>query len=313
METERIGAPSGNAPNRWNSLKNEDLCIGLAGLDLKGETIELGHGIVLRATYAHLFGTDILAFERPATPTSYHPGPWQAVRAKPGVDILAELIIPPSYRHEKARRILVAHTIATLLRLWTDPKIARLVMAPCSMAKLKESKPSPTGGELVAALTPLRDRHVQLGLINEDNIIPSIQWVVEHWQDAVDLRVSSTEFDFALETFENAQFIPNTAMMLVSIWGALEAIFAPHKQELTFRVSSMLAAYLAPRGQQRADKQKEILRLYGARSAAAHGSPKHGPEDLVATFTLLRMAIIRMIERKAVPTRLDLEQCLFAG
>lgn len=179
----------------FSNLADEDLCIGLSGLNLKGEVIDFGQGITLRGAYAHLFGTDILAFERPATPTSYHPGPWQAVTAKSGVDILAELIIPPTYRHKKASRLLVSHTITTLLRLWADPRIARLVMAPGSIAKLKDYKPGPNGGELVAALTPLRERHINLGLIDESNIILSIQWVVMHWEDAVDLRVSSAEFD----------------------------------------------------------------------------------------------------------------------
>jgi hypothetical protein len=39
-----------------------DLCIGLSGLDLGDRVFDFGHGIQLRATFAHLFSTEILAF-----------------------------------------------------------------------------------------------------------------------------------------------------------------------------------------------------------------------------------------------------------
>jgi hypothetical protein len=155
-----------------------------------------------------------------------------------------------------------------------------------------------------------RERHIDIGLVSGNRVIESIEWVVEHWADAVNLRGSSHEFDFALNTFDNAQCIPNTAMMLVSIWGALEAIFSPHKAELVFRASTQLAAFLSPRGPGRLEKQREIAKLYGLRSSAAHGAPKHVDDDLVKTYELLRMAIIRMIEQKMVPTKEFLEELL---
>lgn len=288
-----------------------DVYLGLSGIDLGERVFEFGHGIQLRGTFAHLFGTDILAFERPATPTSFHPGPWQALSHKKGVDVLAELFIPKEYRHPRVPNLVVGHTLISLLRLWADPKIALQVFAQGPLAKLKERAGQDVAGELVAMLYTRRERHINIGLTQGHRIIESIDWVVEHWESAVNLRGSSTEFELALDTFDNAQCIPNTAMMLVSIWGALEAIFAPHKAELVFRASAQLAAFLTPRGTARLEKQKEIVKLYNLRSAAAHGSPKHGEEDLVKTYELLRMAIIRMIELKLVPNKEKLEELLF--
>lgn len=288
-----------------------DLCIGLSDLILGQQVFDFGDGILLRTTFAHLFSTEILAFERPATPTTFHPGPWQAVSAKSGVDITAELFLPEKYRHPKLSKLNVGHTIASLLRLWVDPRIAIQVLTHGPISSLKERAGKDKGGELVAMVYGRRERHVQIGLVSQEKIFENIDWVVNHWRDAVDLRARSPEFDFAIDTFDNAQCIPNSAMMLVSLWGALEAIFAPHKAELVFRVSSQLAAFLEPRGIRRHEKQKEIVKLYNLRSAAAHGFPKHGGEDLVKTFELLRMAIIRMIERKEIPNKDKLEQILF--
>ena len=78
-----------------------DVCLGLSGIDLGERVFEFGHGIQLRATFAHLFGTDILAFERPATPTSFHPGPWQALSHKNGIDILAVTDRPIRATHDR--------------------------------------------------------------------------------------------------------------------------------------------------------------------------------------------------------------------
>ncbi|WP_157499000.1 HEPN domain-containing protein [Lysobacter sp. Root604] len=141
-------------------------------------------------------------------------------------------------------------------------------------------------------------------------LIENMGWVIANWQAALDL-CESPEFCFALETFDNAQFIPNHAMMMVSLWGALEAIFARAKAELRYSVSSNIATFLTPRGPERLQKQKEVQRLYDGRSAAAHGPAKQSPDDLLQTFQLLRAAIVRMIEDKAVPTKNDLEEMLF--
>jgi hypothetical protein len=291
--------------------KCTDLCIGLSNLELSGRVFDFGHGIQLRTTFAHLFSTEILAFERPQTPTSFHPGPWQAVSAKSGEDITAELFLPEGYKHSRLSGLEVGTTIVSLLRLWVDPGITIQVLTHGPITQLKERAGKDKGGEQVAMVHGRRERHIQIGLITADRIIESIDWVVDHWVDAVDLRAQSPEFDLALETFDNAQCIPNSAMMLVSLWGALEAIFAPHKAELVFRVSAQLAAFLEPRGVRRLEKQREIVKMYNLRSAAAHGFPKHRGEDLVKTFELLRIAIIRMIERKEVPNKEKLEQLLF--
>ncbi|MCG8906257.1 hypothetical protein [Pseudomonas sp. DP-17] len=294
------------------SKKAEDLHLGLSGINLNSKTIDFGSGVLLRSTYAHIFSTDILAFEKPKSFGSFHPGPWQAISDKKGIDITAELHVPKEYSHAILPNFLVANTLVSLLRLWVDPGIAIQVLSPTPIESLKLRAGKDKGGEFAAMLNGQRDRHVHIGLVRGDKIIESIDWVVKNWENALDLRASKPELSFAIETFENAQCIPNTAMMIVSLWGALEAIFAPHKAELVFRVSSQLAAFLEPRGPMRLQKQRDIVKLYNIRSAAAHGFPKHADDDLIQTFELLRIAIIRMIERKQVPNKEQLETLLFS-
>ena len=294
-------------------LRQQDWYFGISGLDLAGREFQFGHGIVLRPTFAHVFSTDVLAFERPTSPSSFHPGPWQAFSRREGKDISAELHVPKEYTHPKLSAHDVATTIITVLRLWTDPELEVQLIADCPIPDLKERKYQSPDDPPVAVLVGHRTRTFGLARAADDpSVLDSIDWVTEHWQTALNLRASRQEFNLALETFENAQYLTSSAMMLVSLWGALEAIFAPDKAELRFRVSAHIAAYLAPRGDQRLKKQREVAKLYDARSAAAHGSPKHGSEDVLSTFQLLRAAVLCMINENAVPTKDDLSRCLFA-
>lgn len=56
---------------------------GLSGIDLEDASIDLGHGVLLTRTYAHLMAPYIMAFA-PALPGRPHPGPWKAALAVPG-------------------------------------------------------------------------------------------------------------------------------------------------------------------------------------------------------------------------------------
>ena len=105
--------------------------------------------------------------------------------------------------------------------------------------------------------------------------------------------------------------IPHHALTLVSLWGALEALFSPSTSELRFRVSILIASYIHPPGQQRADMQKEVFDLYDKRSAAAHGKPEHNVDRLMQTFNILQRVLMRMIGEKEVHRATNAETSVF--
>ncbi|MFB9112034.1 HEPN domain-containing protein [Xanthomonas arboricola pv. corylina] len=292
-------------------MAHEDVYLGLSGIDLDGRSFELGEGISLTPAYAHLFSTDVMAFERPRTPGTFHPGPWHATSRKPGRDVSACLFIPRSLEVGQLPPLATGMTVISLLRLWVDPAVCLEVMTRVPLHTYQNAAADKVGGAQVAMLFSTYERHVRIGLAEADGYLERFDWVIDHWRAAAELRASKAEFELAIQTFDNAQCIPNTAMMLVSLWGAIEAIFSPHKAELVFRASAQLAAYLEPRGSKRLELQRKIAKMYGLRSAAAHGAPKHAAEDVVETYSLLRMAIIRMIERREVPSKERLEELLF--
>jgi hypothetical protein len=55
---------------------------GLSGIELDFDSFDLGHGVILSRTYLHVMAHPMIAFA-PAPPGEHHPGPWQALDAKP--------------------------------------------------------------------------------------------------------------------------------------------------------------------------------------------------------------------------------------
>src|SRR4051794_21558385 len=103
-----------------------DVLAGLAGIELPADPYDLGLGITIRPTYAHLIGTYMVAFS-PAPPGKHHPAPWKAARAGFGADIAAELHIPKeTLGLSTNERLDLVQLIVALLRLWVTPT----VMAP---------------------------------------------------------------------------------------------------------------------------------------------------------------------------------------
>ncbi|MBD9535187.1 hypothetical protein IB227_04880 [Stenotrophomonas sp. STM01] len=265
----------------------------------------------LRAAYAHRFQTANFAFAPPLKAGSHHPGPWMSFPLGGGGDILAELVVPDALAETQGERQLIAMTIVTLLRLWCDPDIEVAFESLVATAELAAKGKS---GDL--RVIQSRSRPVRFAVDRSDSLhfsSSSASWVADHWSAAVRLRMRSPEFSLLLDTFETAQIMPSKAMMLVSMWGALEAVFTAEKSELRFRVSCNVAAYLEEAGDERAALQKKVLKLYDARSAAAHGSNKFSDEALLATVDLYRRVLFRIIESGSLPDKGFLERRLFGG
>jgi len=227
-------------------------------------------------------------------------------------DVRTQLEIPGTYTHKTMSHFGLAQTITGLIRFWANPEVLLAVVSRYPLTELA-ARPAPTKRELIAMAVETRPRHFALQLTDPSKVLEAMSWVAEHWEVAADLRCSSAEFGFAMSACEEGQFISNTALTMVSLWGALEALFSPSTSELRFRVSAVIAAYLEPPGSQRLAMQQRVAKLYDKRSAAAHGRPSHQGDDLLATYELLRKVLIRIIEQRKVPSREELEARLFGA
>jgi hypothetical protein len=288
-----------------------DFYAGFTNLKLLPEwdEYELGEGLVFRRTFAHLMSSHTMAFNPPESPGAHHPAPWKATSQFESFDIHTELLIPASYKPPVGlSHYDVARTITIMMRLFCDARIRFLVESTHSLSVISTV---PDKEMLIVPIEASR-QFVELELAGQDAVSSAgrLYWVHNNWQNAVHLMASHADFRLAMEAFEMSTFIPHHALTLVSLWGALEALFSPSTSELRFRVSILIASYIYPPGQQRAEMQKEIFELYDKRSAAAHGKPKHNTDHLMQTFNILQLVLMRMIGENEVPSKTALNNML---
>ncbi|MBN3723939.1 hypothetical protein [Burkholderia sp. Ac-20379] len=291
---------------------NATFYAGIAGLHLPPgkDEIDLGQGLVLRRTYAHLMSSYTMAFNPPEAPGKHHPGPWKAMSRHDRFDVHVELVIPSCYKPPgDLTPYEVARTITSVLRLFVNPIIRFLVQSTHSLSEVA-SLP-----DQEICLTPVEStkQYVELALGNPGNEAAHLDWVRKYWSNAVALMASHADFRLAMEAFELSTFVPHHALTLVSLWGALEALFSPSTSELRFRVSVLIASYVHPPGEPRLALQREIFDLYDKRSAAAHGKPKHNTMHLVQTFNILQRVLVRMVEEGEVPSKTALNNMLLGA
>ena len=281
---------------------------GLSGLELDENEFDLGRGVRLVKTYAHLMAPFVIAF-KPAPPGQHHPGPWKAASGGFGFDVNAELLVPANAEEQFGSKIGVARTVLFLLRLGVNPAITLPVFSNYPFSSLAQV------ADKEARLQPfeVQPRHFPLGVVGGRATPEAIAWVANRWQVTHKLINKNAEFALAVEAIDRGQFVQNSALTLVSLWSALESLFSPATSELRFRVSSLIAAFLEQPGAQRHSLQKEVAKLYDKRSAAAHGKPKHEAEDLLATFSLLRRILMQIIDLGSVPSKESLDARLFGS
>ena len=289
-------------------MQNESFFFGLHGLQLPEPQIELGKGIVIRETYASIFAPFMVAFAPPESLGTHHPGPWSASSGGVSYDISAELVIPLKKEGEPAKSLQTARVILFLLRLGVNPAITLPVFSNVAFSK-------ENAGAKDQTLHPfeVQGRSFPLAVSESTARSEALDWVCSHWEITQKLVDSSSEFALASDSIDQGQFIQNTALTLVSLWGALEALFAPSSAELRFRVSALIASFLEPPGTDRKERQKKIAKLYDERSKAAHGRPKHSQEHLLDTFNLPREVLFKIIEQGSVPTSDRLDSMLFGA
>jgi len=291
-----------------NTAAAERIYVGLSNIDLGTRRIELGRGIIIEGTFAHLMSPMLLAFAKPMD-GGPHPGPWKSITSTDGHDISAQISIPIAAGKDEADCVHIGAIIVALMRLRCDPAIAMVAFSKLPFASLKFFAGS------TAPVVPLEVTPRSFPLMNArgEKASDTIGWVASNFETTVALRAKHQEFRVASAALDSAQFISNDALALISLWGALEALFSPSKAELRFRVSALIAAYLNEPGPGRLEAQKRIAVLYDKRSAAAHGQPRHVADDLVASFELLRSCLMKMIVEGTVPTKDQLENRLFGA
>lgn len=146
--------------------------------------------------------------------------------------------------------------------------------------------------------------------INRTISVNDLDWIKNHWQKAGSLMRNHENFNDAFRSLDRALHEERPSLAMVTIWGALERLFADFKAELNYRVALNIASFLEPSGPNRIQLFKKVKKLYNARSQSAHGRPTEDYKEFKDSYLLLRDSIIKIIEDNHVPNPDDLENMI---
>lgn len=285
------------------------LYAGLSHVTYNGEPFDLGCGIILRSTYAHLFAANMMAFAR-AREGKPHPAPWRAARGGFSYDIEVELAVPTGMDFPGG--ISSEDTvwlIAALLRMVRHAYLMVPVISDVSFDSAPTSKQEPLLRPFEVEPHILRASDDDVSALKEEDLL----WVKSVWPRTAELMQTCPPLNRVLRAADICTVRGRPASALLAAWGALEELFAPSEAELRFRVSAHIAAYLEPVGAKRLELFKMVSDLYKARSKAAHTAQDVDVTSLLQSFLILRNALVRIVDEGVVPTRADLEERLFCG
>ena len=271
------------------------------------ERVEIGHGLVLSRTFAHFMAPFLMAFA-PAEKGQPHPGPLSAVSGGIGLDIHIQLYVPASFEQP--------NFFDRLNTVWWITALIRLRGAFCAHAPVIADRPFadiPSNWKDAQVLpVEVLPRHLAAEAALAELSDEDLDWVKEVWLPGGRLMDASSAFNDAFQALDGAGEMPTRAVALLAVWGALEHLFSPTKQELRFRVAANIAAYLEPPGTARLALHQRVMKLYDARSAVAHGTKLKAADAWSDTYALANRIIRKMLARGHVPSQDDLQNELFA-
>lgn len=281
--------------------------VGISGGTLPVEQFDLGHGVRMHRTYAHFMSACLMAFA-PAQQGKPHPAPWRAAHGGFSFDITIELRISEGRKPGGFNGAETATWIVALLRLGVAPYLTAPVTINMPFSEAARSEVEPT-------IKPLE---IQDRIFFKDNErseevpLRELDWLKATWHSSAELAQKNSKLLNAVLACDSCRVRTRVSQSMLIIWGALEQLFAPSSGELRHRVAANIAAYLEPRGPQRLAVYKQVMKLYNARSVAAHTTKDVDQNMMVESWIILRNALIKMLSEHQVPSQSDFEHLLYA-
>jgi len=285
----------------------EDLYAGMSGFSLIPDRFELGNGVVISRTYAHLMAPFLMAFA-PAPPGKAPPAPWSAVKGGLGFDIGAQLHIPLAYQPQYLDRLNTIWWLTALLRLKVNTHVFVPIVTSQKFEDIPTSKQQPELWPMEVHIARLWPDQVQAPRVD----VPDLNWLSGIWESASRLLLHSG-FSVAFQAVDGSVWNRSAALATVAVWGALERLMSGPTQELSFRVSANIASFLEHSGRERYECFKQVRGLYSERSRAAHGDHDSAVEPYEKSYMIARRVLLRIIENGRVPDKQELEAALFGG
>ena len=114
--------------------------------------------------------------------------------------------------------------------------------------------------------------------------LDDVAWVEEHLEvlQPYHIPASYSRIGNALRLYDAALHTRNADLALLGFVGAIESLFSIAPQELSFRLSLLLARFLGDESKSQRDYFERAKSLYAIRSKIAHGDKLHRNEEAAA-------------------------------
>ncbi len=268
---------------------------GVSGADLPIELFELAPGLALRRTFAHVMAPYVMAFERPATRSQPHPGPWRAVRGGRGYDITVEVSLGEGARPTGFDRVNTIWWCVSLTRLVSGIPLFAPVLAdtPFMDARYSEHEPELWPIDMARPLLRLGAEERQLDL-------PTLERVRAVLPAGARL-MDSELFNRAYRVFDAAQYAHSPEVAAIMTWTMLETLVRPGRRDMGARLTKALATLLEPPGGGREALQQRLAQLYEDRGMSVHASAQVTDAAVMDTVRIGRRVLLAIIEAEALP------------
>ena len=157
---------------------DNDIFAGLSGAKLDIDNFELGEGLVLSKTYAHLTVPMLMLF-KPAPPGQHHPGPMRAAKGGWGYDIHIQLHVPLEFdTNDWFDRLNTAWWVTALLRLIGTSSLMVTVISDMPFSEIAES-------EIEPHLIPIEAAKNRIVIEELSEVIQKnkLDWIKLYWRN----------------------------------------------------------------------------------------------------------------------------------
>lgn len=271
----------------------KDLFGGLVGVDLAGETFELGDGIRLSPTYAHCFSHFMAAFSKPKNPNAPHGGPWSAMQGGGvGFDVEAEVWLSEGGSLSDLSRYETLEIAASLIRLLSSAAVRMPAVANMSFTSAASS---------IDKLKVWSFETMRSGLSGRVTIDSQFASGLTKCLPLVAARMSDPRFRTAYRTLDAATWMPTPEAYLIAVWTSIEAAVQPPRKQRTKNLGRSLGDFLGHDRRERDRIYNRVVALYETRGSVAHAGQPPAHDHLRESYLLARRMLIRIIADKEWP------------
>lgn len=137
-------------------------------------------------------------------------------------------------------------------------------------------------------------------------------WSVKNITEFVRL-LGNPPFRLAVDSLTTHMYQASSRMAVAALWGGIEALLNV-ESELRFRISTYVASYLRPFGEERLTMSRRMKKLYDVRSRAVHGAaiePAEIESHVVEVRRLLSELLCKIVADGELPSTETFERRVF--